>query len=112
MKMTVFVSNFEKKMLKMLQKTFRIHKEALESAFKLILIGLICACIKAMRSGNSFTNFGKISGKCTGKTGTFLPVHSGTFSVSVLVPTGVPFQKHEIVTKKILKQVSKNGQNH
>ena len=46
------------------------------------------------------------------KSGTFLPVHSGTISVSVLVPTGVSFRKHENVTIKILNQVSENGRNH
>ena len=63
-----------------------------------------------MHSGNSFElwyNFGKMYRENR-------YILTGTFRyilVSVLVPTGVPFQKHKNVTKIIPKQVSKNGKN-
>ena len=57
------------------------------------------------------SDFGIISGKCTGKTGTFLPVHSGTFPYRTSLSTGVPFRKPENVPKIFPKQGYENVQN-
>ena len=69
------------------------------------IISLKVIMIKAMCSGKSFELWYIFV-----KTGTFLPVQSGTFLLSVSVPKFGLFQKSEKLQKNLTKKATKLAQ--